>query len=157
MCYGDRVVVLLLLYECEGFYYVYFVFKGFCLLRVGGEEYILVFGELLLLNFDSILDFIYLDNYEKFVVKIFVCLIYLVCSENRWSYLDLRVCFVLIYCYVKQDGLISLFSLVCQEVENDEFYFQVGECYVKFLISKLFVIFGGNISCELMSCVGDLF
>lgn len=157
MCYGDRAAVSSSPHEREGLYHVHFVLKGLCSLRAGGEEHTLAPGELLLLNPDSTLDLTYSDNYEKLVVKIPARLIHSVCSENRWSYSDSRARLAPIYRHAKQDGLISLLSLVCQEAENDESHLQVGERYAKLLISKLLAIPGGNISREPMSCVGDSF
>ncbi|MDY6930177.1 MAG: AraC family ligand binding domain-containing protein, partial [Pseudomonadota bacterium] len=124
MCYGDRAAVLS--HEREGLYHVHLVRKGLCSSRAGGEEHTLAPGELLLINPDSPLDLTYSDNYEKLIVKIPARLIHEVCSENKWSYSGSMVRLAPLHRHAKQDGLISLLSLICREAENDESHLQVG-------------------------------
>jgi AraC-like DNA-binding protein len=155
MCYGDRAAVLS--HEREGLYHVHLVLKGLCSLKTGGEEHILAPGELLLINPDSLLDLTYSDNYEKLIVKIPARLVHEVCNENRWSYSGSMVRFAPLYRTAKQDSLIGLLDLVCQEADSSQSHLQVGGRYARLLISKLLSIPGSNIIHEPLSCASDSF
>lgn len=119
-------------------YHLQIMLDGSCLQRITSGQRKLFAGNLVVINPNDAVDMTYSSDCEKFILKIPVSLVSMICDKQRWHLPSEGLSFEgRVYKLSDLDGIAQLLSLVCSEIESEHITRTVQEHYVQIIIIKI--------------------
>ena len=127
-------------------YHLQIMLRGTCLQRQRNQQRTLFAGDLVVINPHEPVDLTYSRDCEKFILKIPVALLDVVCSEQRWSPPREGLRFGgQVYKLGELQEFAQLLSLVCREVEMENNLWPVEGHYVQIITRKVLTCLATNL------------
>lgn len=127
-------------------YHLQIMLRGACLQRETNEQRTLLAGDLVVINPHEPIDLTYSKDCEKFILKIPVALLDVVCNEQHWSSPREGLRFSSqVYKLEEIQGFAQLLSLVCREVEMEDNLWPIEGHYVQIIARKVLTCLATNL------------
>jgi AraC-like DNA-binding protein len=127
-------------------YHLQIMLRGACLQRETNRQRMLLAGDLVVINPHDPIDLTYSKDCEKFILKIPVALLDLVCNEQHWSSPREGLRFgSQVYKLEEIQGFAQLLSLVCREVEMEDNLLPVERHYAQIIARKVLTCLATNL------------